>query len=303
MRLIGHINEETRARAFSDYLYIQGIENQVEAEGDDEWALWVRDEDQLERAGQLLAQFRENPDHPDYREAREQAKARRAEEEKQRRAAEKRYYTRDRLFPQTALGIRAVTGVLMGISVVLSLIYMIPEARNLLQPFYIVTVRMLEGGSQVEYIRDLREILHGQVWRLITPIFIHFSILHLVFDMYWLAVFGNMIEGRQGGKRLLALVLITGVASNLGQYFVSGPVFGGMSGVVFGLFGYIWLRGKFDPTSGLFLDEWLINLLLIFFVIAMFIPYIAGMAHAVGLGLGCLIGYLTAIAPKHRIGR
>ena len=45
------------------------------------------------------------------------------------------------------------------------------------------------------------------------------------------------------------LVLVIAALSNLGQYFVSGPNFCGISGVVYGLFGYIWMKGRFDPAS------------------------------------------------------
>ena len=41
---------ETNARTFSDYLYVQGIENQLEAENDGKWAVWVQSEEEIERA-------------------------------------------------------------------------------------------------------------------------------------------------------------------------------------------------------------------------------------------------------------
>src|SRR5262249_30186577 len=111
----------------------------------------------------------------------------------------------------------------------------------------------LDDAATVTWDNSLPEIRHGEVWRLITPIFIHFGVLHIVFNMLWLRDLGSMIEGRQSSTYLVLLVVVIAAGSNLGQfYFGHGPAFGGMSGVVYGLLGYIWLRGKFDPASGLF---------------------------------------------------
>ena len=65
---------------------------------------------------------------------------------------------------------------------------------------------------------------------------------------------GHAEEARQGTWRLASLVVVIAALSNLGQYYVSGPNFFGISGVVYGLFGYIWMKGKFDPASGLFVN-------------------------------------------------
>ena len=81
------------------------------------------------------------------------------------------------------------------------------------------------------YYRDLRDeekdngfdpILHGEVWRLVTPIFMHGSLLHIFFNMWWLGDLGTMIEVRRGTLRLAGLVLIAAVVSNVGQHFYDG---------------------------------------------------------------------------------
>ena len=79
-----------------------------------------------------------------------------------------------------------------------------------------------------------------QLWRLFTPVFLHFGILHLVFNMLMLWVFGRQLEIRDSRWTFLALVLIFGIISNLTQYLASGPDFGGMSGVVYGVIAYCW---------------------------------------------------------------
>jgi GlpG protein len=150
----------------------------------------------------------------------------------------------------------------------------------------------------------LPEVRRGEIWRLFTPSIIHLGFLHIIFNMLWLRDLGSMIEARQGALTLAVLVLVFAVLSNFGQYYVSGPGFGGMSGVVYGLLGYIWIRGKMDPGSGLFLHPSTVNMMLIWFVLCytgLLGPLVGGIAnttHAVGLAAGISWGYLSSL--QHR---
>lgn len=96
-------------------------------------------------------------------------------------------------------------------------------------------------------------LMSGELWRLLTPIFMHFSLLHILFNLLWVWVVGTRMEPAQGSRSLLGLVLFSAVASNLAQYLISGPMFGGMSGVVFALLAYSWLwdRQGGQPRVGL----------------------------------------------------
>ena len=58
-----------------------------------------------------------------------------------------------------------------------------------------------------EYRQGLPEILSGQLWRLFTPIIIHFGIMHIAFNLLWLYQLGSVIEQRQNTKRMLTLVI------------------------------------------------------------------------------------------------
>ncbi len=143
-----------------------------------------------------------------------------------------------------------------------------------------------------EYRQGLSEISEGQLWRLFTPIIIHFGIIHIVFNMIWLYQLGSAIEQRQNIKRMAMLVVVTSLLSNLAQYFWSGPSFGGMSGVVYGLLAYIWVQGKFNPRAGLGLEQNIAIMMLIWFVICWMglVGNIANMAHTVGLVSGAILG-------------
>ncbi len=143
-----------------------------------------------------------------------------------------------------------------------------------------------------EYRHGLSEISEGQLWRLFTPIIIHFGILHIAFNMIWLYQLGSAIEQRQSIKRMAVLVVITSLLSNLAQFFWSGPSFGGMSGVVYGLLAYIWIQGKYNPRAGLGLEQNIAIMMLIWFVICWMglVGNIANMAHTVGLVSGAVLG-------------
>lgn len=143
-----------------------------------------------------------------------------------------------------------------------------------------------------EYREGLPEIFAGQLWRLFTPIIIHFGILHIAFNMLWLYQLGSTIEQRQSIRRMAVLVIIISVLSNLAQFIWDGPGFGGMSGVVYGLLAYIWVQGKFNPRAGIALDQNIAVMMLVWFVICWLglVGNIANMAHTVGLICGAIMG-------------
>ena len=147
-------------------------------------------------------------------------------------------------------------------------------------------------AERFEIHRNLPEVRHGEIWRLITPIFIHFNLMHIVFNMLMLRDMGSLIESRQGAKVLILLAVTIGIGSNLGQYYYNGPYFGGMSGVLYGLLGYIWLRGQCDPASGLHLSPMTLAMMLVWFFLCLanIIPGVANVCHAAGLIMGMVIG-------------
>lgn len=107
------------------------------------------------------------------------------------------------------------------------------------------------GGSS-----PWRDILAGQFWRLLSPIFLHFGPIHLLFNALWFWYLGTLVERGQGRAHLLLAVGLIGVLSNAAQAWVSGPVvFGGLSGVVYGLVAYVWAYGRLRPGSPVALPD------------------------------------------------
>ncbi|MSU63618.1 MAG: rhomboid family intramembrane serine protease [Pedosphaera sp.] len=296
MRTIGHVPGESEALKFSDYLSVQGIESMVEPERDGRWVVWVHQEDEIPRAQGFLQQFLATPKARVFDDASTEAKRRLREQKNVEKQAAKRTFDADDLFHrQLILGMTVTTAVLVGISVGVWLLSQVPSIKPSLQRALHIS-KFLIGNTPMDRLRDgLVEIRHGEIWRLITPIFLHFHILHIFFNMLWLKDLGTLIEMRLGRNYLLALVAGTGVISNLGQYYLAGPAFGGMSGVVYGLLGYIWMRGKFDPDSGLFLHPTTVVMMLIWlcfgFTGAM---AIANGAHTIGLASGMVWGIISA---------
>ena len=144
----------------------------------------------------------------------------------------------------------------------------------------------------------LPEVRAGEVWRLLTPMFIHLGVIHIVFNMIWLKDIGSAIEHRDGSKQFVAMVVITALCSNVGQYFWNGPAFGGMSGVVYGLFGYVAVRSSLAPRSGYYMPGQTVLIMLAWFVACLLgvIPHVtnvANAAHGYGLLVGVVWGFIA----------
>ena len=112
----------------------------------------------------------------------------------------------------------------------------IPSWKGVLQLFPNIRKEGLQAIAQVPMLEKIRQ---GQIWRLITPIFLHRDFLHILFNMAWFFLFGKQLDLKIGNKKMLILVLLIAIASNTAQYIMSGPYFIGISGVVVGVGGFI----------------------------------------------------------------
>lgn len=139
----------------------------------------------------------------------------------------------------------------------------------------------------------------GELWRLITPIFLHFGATHLLFNVAVVTEFGRRIEQVCGTWVLMALVLGIAVISNLAQYVSTAGLFGGLSGVAYGLFAFVVVRGRLDRAC----EAWHVNpsfvIGVVVFLVLMssgitnlFGLYIANAAHWAGLVVGGVVAML-----------
>ena len=199
-------------------------------------------------------------------------------------------------FEQFSIWLRysRLTATLIAVSAVVALL------TNLGQNYQVLQFLLIS-----EYRSGLPEILGGQLWRLLTPIVIHFGILHFIFNILWLYDLGSAVEQRQGIGRMAILVVVTAVLSNLAQFYWDGPGFGGMSGVVYGLLAYVWVQGNYNPRAGIGLHQHIVIMMLAWFVICWLglVGNVANMAHTVGLLSGAGLGLLFSRQFWRRLKR
>lgn len=202
-----------------------------------------------------------------------------------------------------------------------------PEARQIIQELRRSTTWMGIYDRIVNAIRNpdyslsydgplFVKISEGEVWRIITPTFLHFDLLHIFFNVLWFILLGNQIEFRLGWLRYLFLIFASGIVSNTAQYLMSGPFFMGLSGVVVAMAAFIWARQQVAPWEGYLLHRFTLIFLAIF-VVGMFVLQavffflqiagkfeltvgIANTAHLTGGVVGYLLGRMRFFSIKHK---
>jgi GlpG protein len=148
----------------------------------------------------------------------------------------------------------------------------------------------------------------GQWWRLVSPMFIHFGVLHLAMNSMWYWELGRRIEARQGGWALLGLSLLFGLLSNFAQFWFGGPsLFGGLSGVLYGLLGYCWIFQLLAPNPAYALPRGVLGMMLIWLLVCLSgvidtlgFGSIANAAHVGGLLAGCAAGLIGGALARVR---
>lgn len=151
-------------------------------------------------------------------------------------------------------------------------------------------------------------LLSGQLWRFLSPAFLHFGWMHLIFNLMWVWYFGRQVEALQGSRTMLLLLIVAGIGANLAQYLTGTVLFGGMSGVVYALLAHVWLMSRRVPQSGFFVPQMLVVFMLGWMVFTMTdmagsvgFGNVANEAHLGGLIVGLVTGwYYSSRRLKHR---
>jgi GlpG protein len=302
MRQAGTLPPDADAERFADYLLTLGIKTRIDA-GNNGRIVWIKDEQDLERGRQELAEFLANRSDPKYRMAEDGARAIRQDLEAKEKAYRKNLMDVRRGWSQPITGQAPITMTLLGLMIAVALAAML--GFNTGQWLHISSYA---GESSTA----LPEVLHFQLWRLVTPIFLHGGVLHFIFNFMMLQNMGTLIETREGTGRFVTLVLLSAIISNLAQYFgsnvfntdflsdplhapiISSGNFGGMSGVNYALFGYIWFRSR-GGRAGYMIHPNSVFMMLGWLVVCMTgaLGPVANTAHVVGLAVGVVAGVLV----------
>ncbi|TSB44608.1 rhomboid family intramembrane serine protease [Alkalicoccobacillus porphyridii] len=144
-------------------------------------------------------------------------------------------------------------------------------------------------------------VLMGEYWRLVTPIFLHVSLTHVVFNSFSLVIFGPAIERILGTVKFLTVYLLTGILANIATLFL-GEVYYlhlGASGAIFGVFGVlaymIWARRDLIDRA----NSQLVIIIIIIALIMTFVnPGINILAHLFGFIAGMALAPLFLIGAK-----
>jgi GlpG protein len=154
----------------------------------------------------------------------------------------------------------------------------------------------------------LQPVLPGveQWWRYWTPLFLHFTGVHILFNGVMLLEMGRRIEMVQGFQRLFFLVMACGLFSNVAQFYFSPQnLFGGMSGAIYALAGYCWLYQRLNPTAGIDMPPGFMAVAVFWLVLCMtgFVTFlgmgnIANAAHIGGLVSGLVLAFLLDFLDK-----
>jgi GlpG protein len=318
MRQLATLPTAAAARALADYLLTRKIDTRLLPDGD-QWSVWVCDEDRLPQAQLELAEFERNPHDTRFTEA---AKAAEVVRQQQRRAESAPLRGPKVRRPSDIGAQHPVTATLIALSILATLatdwgkIHLPPSnfATSLTDKLLIASPWDVVRARPADPL--LSALRKGQVWRLVTPVFVHLTLLHLLFDMVMLYQLGSRVEQRRGPWRYLLLILVCAITSNLGEYYLGHMVwdgdglrfshfisFGGMSGVVYGVFGYFWMKAHFEPELELYLPPSTVFYLMVWFFACtsewfqkeVLHGNIANWAHGVGLLSGIFIGVAPTV--------
>ena len=308
MRHLTTITGKSSAESFVAYLLTQDISTHVEqATESNEWDVWIRDEDRLEVAKKEYQQFVTTPNDEKYRSAVDQAKA--ILKEKKQKSDERQknvQYPGSRGNPGPFGGsLPPLTLTLILLCVFLGVVseFSNPDSGNWFGNVIMKQLTFVDMNLYKTALDPAASLKQGELWRILTPGFLHGGPIHLLFNMLALGSLGRRVERLDGIGRYALTILIIAFCSHLLQGLMpkkwfGSPEFVGISGVVFGLIGYLGTKTTLRPDLGIQIppQTYLLTamILVIGFVGSNSRFPLANMAHLGGLMAGVALGFLMS---------
>lgn len=139
----------------------------------------------------------------------------------------------------------------------------------------------------------------GEVWRLVTSMFLHIGLIHLVVNMYSLLIIGKQLESFLGKWKFLIVYLGSGILGSLLSVVVHSSISAGASGAIFGLLGSLLYFGyHYRLYLGTVLKTQVIPIIIINLLIGFMVPGIDNFAHIGGLVGGYLLTMILGVPGK-----
>ena len=186
------------------------------------------------------------------------------------------------------------------VSILLALISNFGSLIAIIEPLTFTILKISNQGFVSVSTFEQTYFLENQWWRLISPMFIHFSFAHLAFNCLWIYILGEKIERVDNSITFLMLIIFSSICSNYLQFLWTGSsLFGGLSGVIYGLIGYCMILemdanyDRYQLPSGLYLFM-IVWLILGFLGILELFGFgsVANFAHLGGLVSGILFAII-----------
>lgn len=309
MRCLGEIDGRQNAERLVAHLLTNDVSTHIESAGadSDRWELWVREEDRLNFAVTELQTFKADPNHDRYAGVVDKAKQILLAQKQLRVEAAKNIQKMDMVVRPGMLGggrLPPLTLTLLILCIVLGLISQFGDLSEG-NTWGIAVMRHLSFVDLPLFLETedpLANIRLGQVWRIITPIFLHGGAIHLAMNMFGLVIFGRLIERLMGTPRFAVFVLALAILPNLLQGLMpsslgGNPLFVGISGVVYGFVGYVWIRDRLNPNFGISIPMPFIVIMVGMMVVGLSGAVegwnLADLCHLGGMLVGGLVGFAS----------
>lgn len=291
MRLLVQFQNVRIAYAFADYLNVNGVRCKVEKDSD-KANLYILNESDIHKAKTELEEFIKNPADKKYLSASwEQEAADTGDNANQRDTIGEIYQQKDGSAKKRWQRTGIFTKLIIGVCALVFFITAFGTDRSTVKYFFFFN-----------YWGQMYDV--SQIWRWISPVFLHFGFLHFTFNLLWWWDIASLIERLQGSLRLVYIFLVLSVFSNFTQFIAAGPRFGGLSGVVFGVLGYVWVYGQVRKDYPLQLRPVIMYMMVGWMLIGFsgaldnVVGPMANEAHLAGLVTGALLGVIFGLQDR-----